>query len=150
MTADHTGTTGTSYAELNAVLDRAARSPAHPIEVTQARLLGLQQRWAVALSARLDEVLESTHPDEGIQAVADAWLGLAADLRVLRGVLDAHQDRSDALARARSTEYRMLALAAGLARLDDPTADAVRAGRAFAELVRSGRTELNTELAHAG
>jgi hypothetical protein len=150
MTADHTGTTGTSYREINALLDRAGRPSAQPVQVTDAQLLALQQRWAVALSARLDEVLESTHPSEGVRAVRDAWTHLAADLRILRGVLDGHQGRSEALDRARSGEYRMLALAAGLARLDSPTADAVRAGQAFAEVIRSGRTLSSAPLAHAG
>ena len=147
MTADHTGT---DYREINALLDRAGRPSARPVEVTDDQLLALQQRWAVALSARLDEVVESTHPSEGVRAVTDAWRHLAADLRILRGVLDAHQGRSEALDRARSGEYRMLALAADLARPDSPTADAVRAGRTFAEVIRSGRALPGVPLAHAG
>jgi hypothetical protein len=134
-----------SYAELNAVLDQARRPSARHTPVTDAQLLGLQQRWATALSARLDEAIEFAELGHEVEAVAAAWRALATDLDTLRAVLDAHEAGSAALAKAQRTEYRMLAIAAGLSALDAPADVAVQAGLAFRDRIRSG----NVELAHA-
>ncbi|MDT7610215.1 hypothetical protein ACTXG6_21530 [Pseudonocardia sp. Cha107L01] len=140
---------GTSYAELNAVLDQARRPSAHPAPVTDAQLLGLQHRWATALSARLDEAIEFTQLGQEVQAVAGAWRTLATDLDTLRGVLDAHEADSPELTRSLRVEYRMLAMAAGLAGLQTPVDEAARVGREFRELIRTDHVERTPELARA-
>jgi len=115
---------GTSYAELNELL----ASDTTP-SVTEEQLLALQRRWVAALSARLDAVLElvGCDPDE----VARAWRKLAAEHATLRGLLDAGVRRSQVLADAQRAELRMLALAAGLASLDDPAEEAAEPGRSL-------------------
>jgi len=115
---------GTSYAELNELL----ASDTTP-SVTEEQLLALQRRWVAALSARLDAVLERAgcDPDE----VARAWRELAAEHATLRGLLDAGVRRSPVLADAQRAELRMLALAAGLASLDDPADEAAEPGRSL-------------------
>jgi len=97
--------------------------------VTEEQLLALQRRWVAALSARLDAVLERAgcDPDE----VARAWRELAAEHATLRGLLDAGVRRSPVLADAQRAELRMLALAAGLASLDDPADEAAEPGRSL-------------------
>jgi hypothetical protein len=119
---------GTSYRELNAVLAQVQRTSAALTPVSDAQLLALQARWAAALSARLDQAIEAAAPGQGIEAASDAWRALATDLHTLRTVLDAHEACSSVLAVARRGEYRMLALAAGIASLDTPTAQAEQAG----------------------
>jgi hypothetical protein len=131
----------TSYAQLNAVLDQARRSPAHSVPVTEAQLLALQHRWTTALSARLDHAIETTAPGDDTEMVTRAWHALAKDLAAMRAVLDAHEPHSAALADALRTEYRILAMGAGLAGPDTPADAAARAGRELREHIRpSART----------
>jgi len=144
-----TFTKASTFAELNAVLDQARRPSAHPTPVTEAQLLGLQHRWTTALSARLDEAIEFAHPGQEFEAIAAAWRTLARDLDTLRGVLDANEASCPALADAMRTEYRMLAVAAGMAELDAPAGAAAQVGREFRELIRTDHLELAPELAHA-
>jgi hypothetical protein len=144
-----TFTTGTTYAELNAVLDQARRPSATPVQVTDAQLVALQHRWTTALSARLDEAIEFSHPKEEVEAVANAWRTLAADLDTLRRVLDANESSSEALASATRSELRMLAVTAGLTGLDSPSEESVQVGRTLREAIRSGNGKLPRELAHA-
>jgi hypothetical protein len=118
---------GTSYRELNAVLAQAQRTSATSTPVTDAQLLALQARWAAALSARLDQAIETAAPGQGAEAATNAWRALATDLHTLRAVLDAHET-SPGLAAARRGEYRMLALAAGRASPHTPTTQAEQAG----------------------
>ncbi|MBO0850853.1 MAG: hypothetical protein J2P20_15435 [Pseudonocardia sp.] len=124
------------YAELNALLDQARDPNRRPPEATDRQLLGLQQRWATALSARLDAAIEFTAQRHLVDEAADAWRELAARHRTLRAVLDSYEDRSSALADAQRAEFRMLALAAGLSGLDEPVEDVVRLGRGFRDLIR--------------
>jgi hypothetical protein len=126
-----------SYAELNAILGRARSDGGHNVPVTSAQLLGLQRRWTAALSARLDEAIEVARPGEEVEIVAAAWHTLAHDLNTLRAVLAAHEVDSQALAAAQRAEFRMLALAAGLATLDAPVAHVVDVGQRLREWIRS-------------
>jgi hypothetical protein len=142
--------TATSYAALNAVLDQARRSPAHLVPVTDDQLLALQRRWTTALAARLDYAIEFAAPGDDAEIALSAWRTLARDLGVLRAVLDAYEPRSPALVDALRTEYRVLALGAGLAGPDAPTEVAVKAGRALRGRARPSDAEPARRLAHAG
>lgn len=126
-----------SYAELNAILERARSDGGRTVPITSAQLLGLQRRWSTALSARLDEAIEVARPGEEVDVVAAAWHTLAYDLKFVRAVLAAHEADSPALADAQRAEFRMLALAAGLATLDAPAARVVDVGRRFWEWIRT-------------
>jgi hypothetical protein len=129
---------GTSYAELNAVLELAARPSHTPIAITEDQLVALQVRWAAALSARLDQAIETGGAEPMTDVVAAAWHRLAADQPALRAVLDSAAPGSTRFGQAQAKEFQMLALATGLAGLDEPVERAVAAGKAFRELIRSG------------
>ena len=139
MNSTATTRVGAGYRELNEILERAARSGAVP--VTAAQALGLQQRWTAALSARLDAAIEFAGNRPLTDAVAHAWHELAAEQRTLRGLLDAAED-FPLLTEARRAEHRMLALAAGLAALDDPSHVAAGRGLRYRTLIRAGVTDL--------
>lgn len=139
MNSTATTRVGASYRELNEILERAARSGAVP--VTDAQALGLQQRWTAALSARLDAAIEFAGNQPLTDAVAHAWHELATEQPTLRGLLDAAED-SPVLTEARRAEHRMLALAAGLAALDDPAEAAAGRGLRYRNLIRTGVADL--------
>jgi hypothetical protein len=127
----------TSYAELNAVLDRARHQPRTFPSITDEQLVALQARWTRALSARLDQAIEFAGPKPLIEMVAEAWRQQSTDQATLRWVLDEAESHCPALATAMGTELRYLALAAGLVGLDDPTEDAIRVGRDYRARIRS-------------
>lgn len=130
---------GAGYRELNEILERAARAGAVP--VTDAQALGLQQRWTAALSARLDAAIEFAGNRPLTDAVAHAWHELAAEQPTLRRLLDTAED-SPVLTEARRAEHRILALAAGLAGLDDPAEVAAGRGLQYRNLIRTGVADL--------
>jgi hypothetical protein len=137
--------TGTSYRELNAVLDQARRPSGTSVTPTDDQLVALQTRWTTALSARLDAAIEFAGDHSLVDAVATAWRELAKAQPVLRAVLDRAEENSDVLESALHRELRMLALASGLAGLSDPAERATSAGRTYRELIRSGRAPLTGE-----
>jgi hypothetical protein len=125
---------GVSYRELTALLAEAGR--AGDVRATDPQLLGLQHRWTTALSARLDAAIEFAGDRLLTDAVAHAWQALAADQPDLRRLLDAAES-SPVLTEARRAEHRMLALAAGLAELDDPADVAAQRGLGYRDLIRA-------------
>lgn len=127
-----------SYTELNAVLERARRQPRTATSISEEQLVALQARWTRALSARLDQAIEFAGSRPLIKVVAEAWRQQGIDQDTLRGVLDQAESRCPALAAAMGTEFRYLALAAGLVGLDGATEDAVRVGRDYRDRIRSG------------
>jgi hypothetical protein len=132
---------------LNAVLDLAARDPEGPLpfperaaaEFADRRelLLALHYRWSVRLTGRVGMAQAAAERDpsaDRVDAVARAWRATAAEHPVLRRVLDAHPE---GLAAAFAGEQRMLALAAGLAEVDEPAAEITKVGAAFLALIRT-------------
>jgi hypothetical protein len=130
---------GTSYAELNAVLEQVQRTSATWTPVTDHQLLALQARWAAALSARLDQAIETAGPS--VEAATSVWHELAREQHPLRAMLDAHEAHSPALADARRGEFHMMALAAGIASLNTPAAQAERAGYELALRIGASRCQ---------
>src|SRR5438874_868348 len=101
-----------TYAELNAILEQARRPSRTPTPITDAQLLGLQNRWTTQLSARLDQAIEDAEYGKLREATVAAWRTLASEQPVLRGLLDSGLTRSDVLVDALDSELRILALAA--------------------------------------
>lgn len=99
----------TRRALVNEVLDHVDRTgdPALPwaqvsglaAEFNQPRdlLLALQHRWTTQFTARLDALLESP-PGDWETAVQRLWNELAAEMPVLRRILDEHPDEVDVIA----------------------------------------------------
>lgn len=123
------------YAELNTVLDQARRPCDSPTPVTGAQLRGLQHRWTTMLSARLDQAIEDAGSRPTADAVVAAWPRLAADQPVLRRLLDDELARPGVPLDLTDGELQMLALAAGLAGLDEPERRAVVLDRGFRTLL---------------
>lgn len=136
-----TSSAQSSYAELNSILERARRQPGTSAAISDDQLLALQVRWTRALSARLDQAIEFAGLRPLAEVVAEAWLQQGTDQDTLRAVLDQAESRCPALAAAMGTEFRYLALAAGLVGLDDAIEDAIRIGRQYRDRIRSGALE---------
>ncbi|MET1071156.1 MAG: hypothetical protein ABWY11_00770 [Umezawaea sp.] len=124
--------------ELDAVLRRAERHPAAPLDFdpdvfadADELLLALHHRWLQRLTGRLGVALTGT--EDRVDAVLTTWRALAAEQSALRGVLDAHLTDPEAVGR----EERLLALTSGLAELSEPTAEVTRIGAALLALIRS-------------
>lgn len=91
-------------------------------------LVALHDLWSRRLAARLDLAIELHDIPEA--SVGEAYAAVATELAPVRRVLDAHADHP-ALAHHRANADRMIALAAGLATLDDPIALSAHRGAAF-------------------
>jgi hypothetical protein len=125
------------YLKLISILDRATSQPGSVASISDEQLVALQRRWTRALSARLDRPL-----DDAAQPIADAVAAtgceLAEEQATLRRVLDVAEPGCAALKAAMGTEFRQLALAAGVVGVHDPLHRAVRLGQAYRRLIRSG------------
>jgi hypothetical protein len=127
----------TSYASLTALL---ARSVGRSVRVRDDQLRALRRRWNAALSAQLDRAIEFAGDRSARDAASDAWLRLADQQPELRALLDAHATRVDAESRAAAEyEARMLAVAAGLAGVDDSPSRAAQLGAGYLAEIRGHR-----------
>lgn len=91
-------------------------------------LVALHDKWNRHLAARLDLALELHDIPEA--SVAEAVAAVAAQFPGVRRVLEAHAHHP-ALAVPRARADRLVAVAAGLATLDDPLAHSAARGAAF-------------------
>ncbi len=142
---------------LEAALRQAGHHPSDPLELgeipgatryfaSEAELLvALQYKWNQVLAGRLRT--EMTDPDyadhdlalDRVDAVTRAWNRATAEHETLRAVLDAAVDRCPELVPSHEAELRTLALTAGLADGNEPTAEITKVGSAFVTLLRHGR-----------
>ena len=107
-------------------------------EVNERNLLALQRGWATTLLTGLDRAIEFAGTTPLSDVVAQTWCTLAREHERLRRVLDANIERSSQLRNATDLEYRMLALAAGLADLDDDMRLTVQVGQRFHDSILFG------------
>jgi hypothetical protein len=102
--------------------------------------LALQYKWSQILLGRIAaaqlEADRTPHADH-VEAVASAWRTAAATNPELRALLDAYEG-GPAFRAEQQAEQRMLAFAAGLAEVGEPTEETARIGAAFQALIRSG------------
>jgi hypothetical protein len=99
-------------------------------------LLALHQRWEMMLDSRLDQALEyDTH--HAPTTVVQTWSRLAAEYPGLRRLLD-NSATDPALVAASRQEYRLLAVAAGLATMAEPRDRAAETGLRMIEAWRAG------------
>lgn len=136
---------------LDAVLELARHNPEGPLPFPMQAaaefadqgeaLLALHYRWSVRLTGRIGLAQAEAERDPAIdpvEAVAQAWRTTAAEFPVLRRVLDANADNyGGVLKPAIESEQRMLALAAGLADIGEPSAEITRVGAAYLALIRT-------------
>ena len=138
---------------LDAAVRLAGRDPEGPLPFAQVpnatevftgpaeMLLALHYRWTMKLTGRLGMAVADAERDpqvDRVDAVRTAWLDTADEFSVLRRLLDAHADDHDgALRPALAGEYRMLALAAGLAEHGEDPEEIARIGHALLALIRT-------------
>ena len=100
-------------------------------------LLALHHRWSQLLTGHLRAELSHARDGEHADAVARGWQAAAGTHPTLRAVLDQHLDTEDApheLRAMRETDLRTLAIAAGMARPEDPAEEVTRIGATFLSL----------------
>ena len=104
-------------------------------------LLALHYAWSLKLTGRVGLAQATAERDLGVDrvdAVIAAWHETATEFAVLRRVLDTHANAYDDVLRpVVESEQRVLALAAGLAEPNEPTAEITRVGAALLALARS-------------
>ena len=98
-------------------------------------LRALHDIWSRRLLARVDNALELAGALD-VDVVVEAWRRQRDAMPGLRSLLDHHVDHP-ALARGQLVEHRMLAVAAGLAALDDAWDRSARVGRELVARARS-------------
>jgi hypothetical protein len=86
----------------------------------------------------LDRAIEFAGATPLTEVVAKTWCTLAREHERVRRVLDANIERSSQLRNATDLEYRMLALAAGLAGLDDEVQLTAQVGQRFRDSILLG------------
>lgn len=109
----------------------------NPLPPSDDRLRALYRQWNVALSARLDSAIEFAGERSLPDAIATAWSELISERAEQRAVLENNSD-NPAVRAAIEQELGMLALAAGMADLDDSAARAARIGRLYLDRIRRG------------
>ncbi|WP_028935395.1 hypothetical protein [Pseudonocardia spinosispora] len=115
---------------------------ANPVPPSDDRLRQLYRQWNAALSAQLDNAIEFAGERSLPDAVAAAWSELISERAEQRAVLDNNSDNPTVRA-AIEQELAMLALASGMADLEDSTTRAARIGRLYLDRIRRGEfTEL--------
>lgn len=124
---------------LRAVLARLDTAPAGelPWDDALARVFldpddlleALHAMWTRRLLGRVDVALELGSGSLR-EAVAEAWQAAVDELRAVRVLLDRHAD-TEVVRRCAAGEHRLLAVAAGLATLSDPTWHSARLGAAL-------------------
>ena len=107
-------------------------------KVNDGNLVALQGKWATTLLTGLDRAIEFAGTTPLTEVVARTWCTLAREHERLRCVLDANIGRSRQLRTATDLEYRMLALAAGLADLDDDMRLTAQVGQRFRDSILCG------------
>jgi len=105
---------------------------------TERNLLALQRGWVTTLLTGLDRAIEFAGTTPLTEVVAKTWCTLARENDTLRRVLDTNIERSSQLRAATDLEYRMLALAAGLADLDDDMRLTAQVGQRFRDSILFG------------
>lgn len=98
-------------------------------------LVALHDLWTRRLEARVEFALDLDQGDVE-ESIAIAWTEVAASLPGVRRVLDRHQ-YDDCLRRHEVHEHRLIAVAAGLATVEDPMELSARAGARFVERIRT-------------
>jgi len=109
-------------------------------KLNERNLVALQRGWARTLLAGLDRAIEFAGTTPLSDVVAQTWCTLAREHERLRRVLDANLEWSSQLRNATDLEYRMLALAAGLADLDDDMRLTAQFGQKFRDSISSGES----------
>ena len=97
-------------------------------------LVALHDVWTRRLAGRVDLALEIDE-HEARESVALAWREVADELAGVRRVLDRHADNPVLLPSQRQ-EHRMLAVAAGVATINDPPSRSAAAGERLVARIR--------------
>lgn len=104
-----------------------------------ALLVALHDAWSRRLAARIELALEIGE-DLPAECVETAWFEVAAELRGVRRVLDAHAS-DPVLRKHEQHEHRLIAIAAGMVGIGDPLEYAARAGAQLVANIRAQRVE---------
>lgn len=137
---------------IDAVLREARRDPGMPLPFAgipgacdtfgdeENLLLALHHKWTLLFGGHLDTALLDVH-DYGdyLDAIRQAWHGAIDANPTLHAVLDANLGRYPSLRAAHEAQQRTLAVTAGFAGPEEPTAEITRIGATIEALVRQQR-----------
>lgn len=129
------------YNNIEDLIASLAGNPEEVERLPNRRALTVYSYWNNLLSARIDYAIEFNHDEDIKESVAKIWLQLSREKLKLRMVLDDLTGRRQDLDAAVARECRILAIATGLASVDENISEAALIGAEYLSRIRSSELD---------